>query len=76
MHPSAEAVNKVRDSCGDHGNLIHLTYKGARHMTDAERLDWLDHDDARLEDVRYRMLNEEETIREAIDTLAVYNSIK
>lgn len=39
-------------------------------MTDTERLDWLDADNTRLEDVRGRMDNENETIREAIDALA------
>lgn len=38
-------------------------------MTDTERLDWLSRDNVRLEDVRYRMENEQETIREAIDAL-------
>lgn len=39
-------------------------------MTDTERLDWLGADNTRLEDVRGRMDNENETIREAIDALA------
>lgn len=39
-------------------------------MTDTERLDWLAQDSTRLEDVRGRMENEEEGIREAIDWLA------
>lgn len=39
-------------------------------MTDTERLDWLEVDNTRLEDVRGRMNNEDETIREAIDALA------
>lgn len=38
-------------------------------MTDTERLDWLDADNTRLEDVRGRMNNENETVREAIDAL-------
>lgn len=38
-------------------------------MTDMERLDWLDSDVDRLADVRGRMLNEDETVREAIDAL-------
>ena len=38
-------------------------------MTDTERLNWLAKDNVRLEDVRYRMENEYETIREAIDAL-------
>jgi hypothetical protein len=39
-------------------------------MTDTERIDWLAAEDTRLEDVRYRMANEEETLREAVDALA------
>lgn len=39
-------------------------------MNDTERIDWLDVDDTRLEDVRFRMINEDENIREAIDAMA------
>jgi len=39
-------------------------------MNDTERMDWLAADDTRLEDVRFRMANENELIREAIDALA------
>jgi len=39
-------------------------------MTDTERLDWLDEDNGRLEDVRGRMNNEGEDLRTAIDALA------
>lgn len=40
-------------------------------MSDKNRLDWLDIDPInRLEDVRYRMANENESVREAIDWLA------
>lgn len=44
--------------------MVKLTY-----VTDAERLDWLDADNERLEDVRGRMNDEDENIREAIDAL-------
>lgn len=43
-------------------------------MTDTERLNWLDEDVTRLEDVRGRMNNENEDIRDAIDRLAKLNS--
>lgn len=39
-------------------------------LTDSERLDWLEADNLRLEDVRVRMNNEGELLREAIDALA------
>lgn len=39
-------------------------------MTDSERLDWLEGDSMRLEDVRGWMDNEEHDVRKAIDTLA------
>lgn len=37
--------------------------------TDTERLDWLDADNDRLEDVRNYMNNEGVSVREAIDSL-------
>lgn len=39
-------------------------------MTDTERLDWLEVDSSRLEDVRGRVENENVDIRVAIDWLA------
>lgn len=39
-------------------------------MTDEQRLNWLNEDTERLEDVRGYMVNEEVDIREAIDRLA------
>lgn len=36
---------------------------------DTERLDWLDGDSNRLEDVRNYMNNEDASVREAIDAL-------
>ena len=38
-------------------------------MTDTERLDWLEGDNIRLDDVGRRMEVEGESIREAIDAL-------
>ncbi len=40
-----------------------------KKRTDKDRLDWLDYDSDRLEDVRGRVNNESETLREAIDWL-------
>lgn len=39
-------------------------------MSDSDRLDWLEADESRLEDVRGRVNNEGASIREAIDWLA------
>lgn len=39
-------------------------------MTDEERLDWLEQDVDRLEDLHGRVMNEETTVREAIDWFA------
>lgn len=39
-------------------------------MSDTERIDWLEQDSSRLEDVRGRVENENVDIREAIDWLA------
>ena len=39
-------------------------------QTDSERLDWLEEDRSRLEDVRGRCNNEGTTVREAIDHLS------
>jgi hypothetical protein len=38
-------------------------------MMDTERLDWLGADASRLQDVYWRMQNEDESLREAIDAL-------
>lgn len=39
-------------------------------MTDTERLDWLESDPDRLEDVRGWLNNEDSSVRDAIDVLA------
>jgi hypothetical protein len=49
--------------------------KAVKAMTDTERLDWLDGDTDRLEDVKWTMINAEDgfaegTVRGAIDKLA------
>ena len=51
-----------------------LCYSQVMEM-DTERLDWLDADSDRLEDVRNRMNDEEETVREAIDALAAIGAL-
>jgi len=45
-------------------------------MTDQERLDWLEADSDRLEDVRGRVNNEGVSVRAAIDWFADYNRIR
>lgn len=61
MEQSRRTVARLEERIG-------LARVGA--TTDTERLDWLDIDSDRLEDVRGRMNDDEETVREAIDFLA------
>jgi hypothetical protein len=49
--------------------LVQNTSQRTILMKDNERMDWLEADHNRLEDIRWYVINENATVREAIDYL-------